>query len=136
MYKFLFLLTCLSLSASAAWAGEKFELKQGDRVALVGDTLIERAQESGWLEAEMAADFPDRHFMVRNLGWSADTPAGISRASFDFADAKKAFDLLTGEIAQVKPTVVALGYGMASSFAGQTGLEQFKTDFNRLLDTI
>src|SRR5580698_1412261 len=114
MLKFVLLAVILSLSADLALAGEHFDLREGDRVVLLGDTLIERAQESGWLETEMSADFADRHFIVRNLGWSADTPAGASRASFDFADAAKGFELLTNEIGQVKPTVVMLGYGMAS----------------------
>jgi hypothetical protein len=126
----------LFLSTGLVMAHEQFDVHDGDRIALVGDTLIEREQESGWLETEMAADFADHHFIVRNLGWSADTPTGASRASFDFTDPKKGFDLLTSEIAQVHPTVVMLGYGMADSFAGQGGLAQFKTDFNRLLDTV
>lgn len=136
MHKRFLLLATLLLSTVPVGASQAFELHDGDRIALVGDTLIERAQESGWLETEMAADFPDRNFIVRNLGWSADTPAGTSRASFDFADPRKGFELLTGEIAQVKPTVVMLGYGMASSFEGEPGLAQFESDFNRLLDAI
>lgn len=136
MSKFAFCLFALSLFSNQAGAEPVFDLRDGDRVVLVGDTLIERAQESGWLETEMAADFADRRFVVRNLGWSADTPAGTSRASFDFADPKKAFDLLTAQIAQVKPTVVVLGYGMASSFGGEAGLAQFKADCNRLIDAI
>jgi putative heme-binding domain-containing protein len=136
MHKFVLFSMMFSLSAGVAGARESFELRDGDRIALVGDTLIEREQESGWLETEMAADFADRHFIVRNLGWSADTPAGASRASFDFADPQKGFDLLAGEIAQVKPTVVILGYGMASSFAGEAGLAQFKSEFNRLIDKV
>src|SRR5271154_3241484 len=136
MHKIVLFFVVFSLSADVVRARETFELRGGDRVVLVGDTLIEREQESGWLETEMAADFAGRHFIVRNLGWSADTPAGASRASFDFADPQKGFALLTNEIAQVKPTVVVLGYGMASSFDGQGGLAQFKSDFVRLIDTI
>lgn len=136
MSKFFAPFTLLLLIAGLARAGDKFELLDGDRIALVGDTLIEREQESGWLETEMAADFPDRRFIVRNLGWSADTPAGISRASFDFADPNKTFNLLATEISQTKPTVVVLGYGMASSFSGQAGLTQFKSDLGRLIDKI
>src|SRR6185295_15200950 len=36
----------------------------------------------------------------------------------------------------VQPTVVVLGYGMASSFDGEAGLEKFKTDYNKLIDAI
>src|SRR5271154_6883552 len=130
------LLIFLSFLTGLAARAENFDLHDGDRVALIGDTLIEREQESGWLESVMAASFPDRHVIVRNLGWSADTPAGESRASFDFNEAGKGFKLLTDEVALVRPSVVFLGYGMASSFAGQAGLPQFKADVNRLIDTI
>ncbi|MBU6401879.1 MAG: hypothetical protein KGS61_16305, partial [Verrucomicrobia bacterium] len=51
-----------------------FELREGDRVVFVGDTLVEREQEYGYLEARMTAQFPDRNVTFRNLGWSADTP--------------------------------------------------------------
>jgi putative heme-binding domain-containing protein len=134
--KAIFLSSLLVFVAGLAGAANTFQPREGDRIALVGDTLIEREQESGWLETEMAADFSDRRFIVRNLGWSADTPVGTSRASFDFADSTKAFDLLTGQIAAVKPTVVVFGYGMASSFAGEAGVEAFKAQVNRLIDTI
>ena len=72
------LLIALPLLATLAARAQSFELRDGDRVALVGDTLIERAQESGWLESVMDASFPDCHIAVRNLGWSADTPAGAA----------------------------------------------------------
>jgi putative heme-binding domain-containing protein len=130
------LLLFLSLLTVLAARAEEFDLHDGDRVALIGDTLIEREQESGWLESVMDASFPDRHIIVRNLGWSADTPAGESRASFDFNEPGKGFKLLTDEVALVRPSVVILGYGMASSFAGQAGLSQFKADVERLIDTI
>jgi putative heme-binding domain-containing protein len=130
------LLLFLSLVTLAAARADHFDLHDGDRVALIGDTFIEREQESGWLETAMAASFPERRFIVRNLGWSADTPAGESRASFDFTESGKGFKLLTDEVAVVRPSVVILGYGMASSFAGQAGVPQFKADVERLIDTI
>ena len=125
-----------SLPAFFSQAGEKFEPREGDRIALVGDTLIEREQQSGWLETVFYRSFPDRHFIVRNVGWSADTPAGESRAGFDFTDANKGFQQLTNQIAEVKPTVVFLGYGMANSFDGPAGVEKFKSDLVRLIDAI
>jgi len=62
--------------------------------------------------------FPDRHFIVRNLAFSADTPLGWSRASFD--PVATGFERLKEQIALVKPTVVFLGYGMAASLQEMT----------------
>lgn len=67
-----------SVLISAA-EGAPFELKDGDRVVFLGDTFIEREQYYGWIELMLTTRFPDRNVTFRNLGWSADTPAGDSR---------------------------------------------------------
>lgn len=103
---------------------------------LLGDTLIEREQEFGYLETRLYMRFHDRKFIVRNLGWSADTPAGESRARFDYAQPGKGFEQIKEQIAAIKPTVVIIGYGMASSFAGEEGLPKFKSDLSKLINSI
>jgi urease gamma subunit len=57
MHKLLIFLAALAVAAARA---ETLDLRDGDRVALIGDTLIEREQESGWLETVMGASFADR----------------------------------------------------------------------------
>jgi putative heme-binding domain-containing protein len=94
-------------------AAEPFEIKDGDHVLFLGDTLLEREGTYGYLETRMHEQFPNRHFIVRNLAFSADTPLGWSRASFD--PAAKGLDRLKEQLDLVKPTVVFLGYGMAAS---------------------
>lgn len=111
-----------------------FELRDGDRVVLIGDTLIEREQSFGHVEYVMTTHFADRHVTFRNLGWSADTPVGTSRAGFDTPD--KGFDRLREQLALVKPTVAVVGYGMANSFDGEAGLSQFKSDLEKLAAAI
>src|SRR5690349_13494050 len=69
----------LTLGRAAADTPKPFELHDGDRVVLLGDTLIERAQHSGYLELALTTRFPERNVTFRNIGWSADTPAGDSR---------------------------------------------------------
>ena len=63
----------------AAQSPSRLELRAGDRVVLLGDTLIEREQASGWVELMLTTRFPDRDITFRNLGWSGDTPAGDAR---------------------------------------------------------
>src|SRR5206468_9407150 len=70
----------------------------------------------------------------RNLGWSADTPLGVSRAGFDAPE--QGFDRIKEQLAAIKPTVVFLGYGMASSFDGAAGLSKFTNELNKLIDTV
>lgn len=130
---FLFLVGALSAFAAPR---PVFDLKSGDKVVMVGDTLIEREQSYGYLEEKLTERFPDRDIYFRNLGWSADTPEGISRASFDFDKPGKGFELLTNQIATVQPNVVIVGYGMASSFDGEAGVARFKEGLNKLVDAI
>ena len=57
--------------------------------------------------------------------------------SFDWPKGEgEMFRVLMEQVRQVQPTVVVLGYGMASSFDGDVGLEKFKTDYNKLIDAI
>ncbi len=128
-------------SAGVPPASNRFELKDGDRVIFLGDTLIEREQHFGWIELMLTTRFPDRNVTFRNLGWSADTPAGESRLGLSLLQAGRepdgeAWKLLQKQISETKPTVAFIGYGMASSFDGEAGLSRFEADYNRLLDTI
>ena len=112
----------------------RFELKDGDRIVLVGDTLIERDQRYGYLETMLSISNPDKNLVFRNLGWSGDTVGGVSRSGFDPPEA--GFEQLRQQILAVKPTVVLVGYGMADSFAGEAGLPAFEQGLARLLNVI
>ncbi len=108
----------LLLLALPVLAAEPFEIREGDRVLFLGDTLLEREGAYGYLETRLDEQFPDRHFTVRNLSWAGDTPRGWSRASFDGPE--KGWERLKESIASVRPTVVFLGYGMAASLQEMT----------------
>jgi lysophospholipase L1-like esterase len=134
-------LSRLTLSLAAALscaaglpAAEPFELKDGDRVILIGGTLIEREQKYGYWETALTVRFPDRNVTFRNLGWSGDTVWGESRAAFDtpVQGYKRLIDLALAE----KPTVIVVGYGTGESFAGAAGLDKFKQQYNKLLDDL
>src|SRR5687767_716726 len=118
-------------------AGKAFEFKQDDRVVFLGDTLIEREQTYGHVEARLTARFHNLNLTFRNLGWSADTLSGQSRVSFDWSKGEDEwFRQLKEQIKSVKPSVVFMGYGMAHSFDGPAGLDRFKKDYERLMDAI
>src|SRR5882672_10498229 len=50
----------------------KLEIKPGDHVSLVGNTLAERMQHDGWLETYLHSRFPTHDLSIRNLGFSGD----------------------------------------------------------------
>jgi glucose/arabinose dehydrogenase/HEAT repeat protein len=118
LMRFLAVALVLALTARAVEPAAPFEILEGDRVLLLGDTLLERENIYGYLETRMHEQFPDRHFTVRNLSRSGETPRGGSRASFDGSD--QGWERLKQDIARVRPTVVFLGFGMAASLQEMT----------------
>jgi len=134
------LLACTALHAAESTA-PRFELRDGDRVVFLGDTLIEREQYHGWIELMLTARSADRNVTFRNLGWSADTPTGTSRNGLSLLQAGRepadeGWIQLQQQITDAKPTVIFVGYGMANSFDGPAGEQKFAADYTRLLDTL
>jgi putative heme-binding domain-containing protein len=136
-----FALLALPTAHSTPRASDALALRSGDRVVLLGDTLIEREQFSGWVELMLTSRFPAADVRFRNLGWSADTPAGASRTGLSLRQAGRegpdeGWDLLRGQLRDTAPSVVLVGYGMANSFDGADGLPRFLSEYRRLLDTL
>ncbi|MGE3818194.1 MAG: SGNH/GDSL hydrolase family protein, partial [Isosphaeraceae bacterium] len=130
------LLASTLLAAPSTFAEDRsaFTWKDGDRVVLIGDTLIERDQTHGYLETLITANNPDKTITFRNLGWSADSVLGLSRAGF--GKPEEGFQQLKEHVLGLKPTVLIVGYGMSASFEGEAGLPAFKSGLKRLLDTL
>jgi len=124
---------CVSvhLIGSDARAAESFELKDGDRVLFIGNTLIERAGKYGYLEAALSRRWPERRIVFRNLGWAGDNVRARSRDYFD----KKGdgYRRLTGHVKRLKPTVIFLAYGGNEARRGPEKLEWFLTNYRHLL---
>lgn len=111
-----------------------FELKDGDRVVLIGSTFLEREQRDGYLETALTGHFPRRHVTFRNLASSGDTVFGHAR-SFSDPD-EQGFERLAKILAALEPTVAFVSYGWAESRDGDAGLPPFVTRMNRLLDEV
>ncbi len=126
-------LSCIAI-ATTATAVEPFELKDGERVVFLGNTLIERDQLYGYLETALVSQWPDRNITFRNLGWSGDTVWGDARAGFDTA--KQGFQRLKDLVLANKPTTIFVSYGTNESFAGEAGLPEFQKGLDTLLDAI
>jgi lysophospholipase L1-like esterase len=111
-----------------------FEIKNGDRIVLVGATFIERDVRYGCFETLMTAQFPDYDLTFRNLGWSGDNVFGIARASFD--SVLKGYERLINQVNEAKPTVLLISYGQNESFKGEAGLDEFVAGYKKLLDDL
>lgn len=94
------------------------ELRPGERIALIGNTLFERAQFFGQVEALVQQRFPNHKLVVRNLAWSADE-IGLAPRPSNFAD-------IDQHLTHEKIDVVIAAFGFNESFAGDAGLESFR----------
>lgn len=116
-------------------ASRGWQVRSSDQVAWIGGAFTERLQQTGYLETALAiqsaATPPPKH---RNLGWSGDTPSGISRAVF--GSPEDGFRRLIHDTLIAKPTVVVLNYGHAEAFEGPEGVERFQRQLGRLVSEL
>ena len=114
-------------SAGRATAADKpaLELKKGDRIILIGNTLAERMQYFGNFETLLQSRFPDLELVVHNLGWSADELT-LRPRSKDFQDHGHTLH-------DEKPDVVIAAFGFNESFAGPAGLAKFRKDLEAFI---
>src|SRR5712692_9468655 len=69
---FLFGLRAPNQAAEDVKPTAKFEIKQGDHICIIGNTLADRMQHDGWLETYFHSRFPKHDLVFRNLGFSGD----------------------------------------------------------------
>lgn len=111
-----------------------FELKNGDRVVFLGNSLFENDMQFGYLELALTTRWPDREVTYRNIGWSGDNVFGQARSNF--TNPPTPYELLIKQITDAKPTVVFIAYGGIEAQDGETGLSHFQQGLNQLLDKI
>ena len=119
------------------------------RVGLLGNTLIERAAEHGYLEAELTRRWPHTDIVFHNLGWSGDTVDGQARVEFgpgeqnrrawqrpDGALGDYGFKKILLQLSLASPDVLFIAYGSNVAFEGAEGLKRFRAGLDRLLRTL
>lgn len=121
-------------SETTTFAADAFELRDNDRVVMLGATFIEREGQFGYIETVLTTAWPDRKITFRNLGWSGDTVWADSRGIFD--PPQVGYQRMIALVKELKPTVILLGYGQNESFAGDSGLEPFIRQFEKLCDDV
>ena len=120
------LLLSLPRSASAQDPPPVLELRKGDVVVLIGNTLAERMQYFNHFETLLMVRFPELQLRVRNLAWSGDTPA-LQPRPLNFGDAST-------HLQQQKADVIVAFFGASESFAGEAGLPAFERDLEAYID--
>lgn len=108
------------LALAAPQEGPRLRLEKGDSICLVGNTLADRMQHTGWLETLLQARFPDHELRIRNLGFSGDEVVTRLRSS--------GFGSPDQHLTREKADVVFAFFGYNESFAGEEGLPKFKAE--------
>ena len=128
----------------------RFELVDGDRVVLLGDGLLERAGQFGYLETELTAKWPERNITFRNLGWTGDDVRGLGRTEFgsnqntgswmppqDRENVQEfGFEQLLAQVRAAEPTVILVGYGAEMAAEEAPDWEAFEQGYGQLLETL
>lgn len=104
------------------------KLNKGDRIALIGNTLMERSQEFGQFEAMLHAACPEHELVVRHLAWSADE-VDVQPRPANFADTEQ-------HLAHEKIGVIFAAVGFNESFAGEEGVEAFRKRLTNYLTSL
>ncbi|MBI5766866.1 MAG: hypothetical protein HZA93_03675 [Verrucomicrobia bacterium] len=94
------------------------ELRRGDRIVLIGNSLFERGDEHPHFEALLQAAFPQLELSVRTLAWSAD--------EVDLAPRPKNFGDLHQHLGAQQADVILAAYGFNESFGGPAKLAAFR----------
>ena len=101
------------------------ELRKGDTVVFIGNTMAERLQYFNHFETLLMTRFPELQLRVRNLGWSGDTIT-LQPRPLNFGD-------MATHLQNQKADVILAFFGHSESFAGEAGLAEFERDLDRYL---
>ena len=98
---------------------------EGNRVVLIGGTTAERMQHFGYFETLLAVRYADHALTFRNLAWSGD--------EVDLRPRPLNFGTVQVHLAQQRPDVVLVFFGLNESFAGEAGLDEYREGLRRLV---
>ncbi len=99
---------------------ETFVLKPEDRICFIGNTLADRMQHDGWLEALLYRRYPKHKLVFRDLGFSGDELTTRLRST--------GFGTPDEHLAMQKTDVIFAFFGYGESFGGAAGLDKFRKD--------
>ncbi len=102
------------------------ELRPGDHISYIGNTLADRMQHDGWLETLIQQRFPKHELVFRNLSFPGDTLTTRPRSeNFGTPD-----EWLT----RTKADVIFAFFGYNESLQGEGGLANFRQDLAKFID--
>ncbi|MGJ8725384.1 MAG: SGNH/GDSL hydrolase family protein [Roseibacillus sp.] len=116
------LLLFIATTLLAAPANADPLLKEGDHIAIVGNTFADQLRIHGYLETLLQQH---TDISLRNLGWAGDTLTQRDRPTN--------FPTETTTLTEQKTDLIIACFGMSESFAGEPGIPAFKNDLKAFL---
>ena len=116
LFKRILLFVALSVFCSHALSA----IRGGDHIAIVGNTFADQLRNHGYLETLLLNEFTDDPISMRNLGWGGDT--------LTIRDRPTNFPTEESTLTEHQTDLIIACFGMGESFAGEAGLEDFKSD--------
>ena len=113
------LILAKSLGAATSW------IQPGDHIAIIGNTFADQLRNHGYVETLLLQEFVDEPISMRNLGWAGDT--------ITVRDRPTNFPTEASTLTEHKTDVIIACFGMSESFAGDAGIENFKTDLKKFI---
>ena len=104
------------------------ELKKGDHVVFIGNTLFDRGAQFPHFEAMMVKANADKDLVVRTLAWAAD--------EVDLMPRPANFGTLNQHLTVQKADVIFAAFGFNESFGGVEMLPSFKLRLAALLQEL
>jgi azurin/lysophospholipase L1-like esterase/glucose/arabinose dehydrogenase len=104
----------------------QLQLKDGDRVCVIGNSLASRMQYSGWLEAMMQSQSQGKHLVFRNLGFPGDRVEKRPR--------NQGFMTPEEYLQHCEADVIFAMFGYNESFAGEAGVKDFSKATGEMID--
>jgi hypothetical protein len=111
------------LAATFAYADSP--IKPGDRIAIVGNTFADQLRIHGYLETLLLQHTIDNPVSIRNLGWGGDMLTARDRPT--------GFPTEESTLTAHNTDVIIACFGMGESFAGEKGLDEFRSKLKALI---
>lgn len=139
-------------TATGDEAARQLVLNKGDHICIIGNTLGERMQHSGWLETLIYRRYPEHDLVIRNLAYSGDevelskrlrskdfgTPDQWLAGSAPIPQPEKLASLAQVrqnrfELTGTRADVIFAFFGYNESYGGAAGLPKFKADLDGMV---
>lgn len=112
----------------AALTALPLRLQKRHRIAFIGNTLLDRAQDFGHFESHLNMAHPQHELVIRNFAWSAD--------EVDLQPRPKNFATVEQHLARERVDVIFAAFGFNESFAGVGEIAAFKSRLERWLSDL